>query len=324
MNLEEAESRYLQEQPIYTRLGEHMIAMIKELLSEQGVSATYDYRTKEASSLIAKILRKRYDSLDRVTDKLGLRIIVSNIREIPRIVSSMESAFHVTEKQDKANDLSPDRLGYLGTHLQIELKPEQLASGVEDEFRGRSGELQIRTHAQDLWNVSSHKYLYKPEVPPPAQVARRLYRLMALVEIYDNEFSSSMEAIEQLPGAENWKTLRNLEEKFIRLGGQRFNEQLSVTIIDQLLPIARELGDEWEHHVLEAFVASNQIKLRNIYHDYQAAGARGIFVTQPESLLIWMLLERRVFDLVDVWREFMPIETLDRMASIWGISLPGQ
>lgn len=322
MDLAAAEQEYSTIRPRYERLGAIYTGVIGPILQRGGIPHLLSYRTKDVPNLIKKIITKKYTTFEQVTDRLGLRIIVQDLALIPKVVELIEPAFRIIERQDKSDDLTPERLGYRGVHLQLQLQADHHLEESEEDLRVLNGELQIRTAAQNVWNDSSHKYLYKPDIQPPPALARRLFRLMALMEIYDDEYSRTRSEVECLPGAEKWRLLRRLEEYFLPLALRNFSEELSLEVLENLGPILVTHYPEEGREFLTDFVTIHTDKLREIYNDYRDATGTALFVGQPESILIWALLEARPFDLSDVWVTRFPIEYLDRMGALWGTHVP--
>ena len=58
------------------------------------------------------------------------------------------------------------------------------------KFSGIKFEIQIRTVLQHAWSAISHKLEYKTVNDVPKKMRRQLFRISALLEIGDQEFSS--------------------------------------------------------------------------------------------------------------------------------------
>lgn len=58
---------------------------------------------------------------------------------------------------------------------------------------GRKVEVQVRTLAQHIWAAASHKLQYKHEESVPLPLRRSIYRVSALLETVDLEFSRVLE-----------------------------------------------------------------------------------------------------------------------------------
>lgn len=77
-------------------------------------------------------------------------------------------------------------LGYLGLHFLILPRTQDLAS---DEFflEERICELQVHTIAQSAWAMNDHSAFYKAGGAANPRLRRRMNRLIALVELFDDE-----------------------------------------------------------------------------------------------------------------------------------------
>jgi putative GTP pyrophosphokinase len=65
-------------------------------------------------------------------------------------------------------------------------------------FKGMRAEIQVRTLLQHTWASIDWKFRYKEEREAPRELRRRLFRISALLEAADNEFSSVKHEIERI------------------------------------------------------------------------------------------------------------------------------
>ena len=69
---------------------------------------------------------------------------------------------------------------------------------------------------------------------------------------------------------------------------------------------------------LDAFVDKNKSKLATIFRNYSEDDRCSPLLFQPESLLIFELLEDKPFLLKDTWCKVFPFVYLEELASVWG------
>ena len=159
--------------------------------------ASISSRTKELSSFVEKIERKAYSKpFEENTDFAGVRVVCLLQNDVDRLAEKIQSAFTVTDSEDKRSLLELNSFGYLAKHFIVELT--EATSG--ERCRALSSlkcELQIRTVLQDAWAVLQHSLIYKSENAAPEEVQRNISRLAALMEIGDYTYAQLVQTIEQ-------------------------------------------------------------------------------------------------------------------------------
>lgn len=170
---------------------------MEKLLEKEGiVPAQITSRTKTAQSLKGKIERKKiegrsYDNpLSQITDIVGIRIITYYLRDIEEIGNLVRKEFQIDEKNslDKSAVLGIDQFGYKSVHYIISLSSSRRDLPEWVEFKMFKAEIQVRTTLQNAWAEIDHEIRYKNEENIPIEIRRRIYRLMALLELADEEF----------------------------------------------------------------------------------------------------------------------------------------
>lgn len=159
-------------------------------------------RVKTLESFAEKIERKsgKYaDPLSDMTDLVGLRIIAYYVEDIDRIARLLRDEFEVLEDQstDKQAELAPDQFGYTSNHLVVRIG-NRSSFPEWRQFSAIAVEFQVRTTLQHAWAAVSHKLNYKRVEEVPVSLQRRLFRLSALFEIADEQFSAIKTAISEL------------------------------------------------------------------------------------------------------------------------------
>jgi putative GTP pyrophosphokinase len=170
----------------------------RRAVDEMGVSgeAVYMCRGERASEKIKRKGGKYADPLRDMTDLVGLRVITYYQEDVEKVGELIRAAFSVDEENsvDKSSDLAPDRFGYASIHYVVSLGADRAELGEWRIFKGTRAEIQVRTVLQHAWAAVNHKLDYKSEGEIPDVLQRRLFRLSALFELADEQFSSIKDA----------------------------------------------------------------------------------------------------------------------------------
>ena len=312
-DLEEARTRWTSELPIYGRFVDHLVAILRRELRDPGIQI-YG-RTKEIDSLLRKLILKPHKTYENITDKAGVRVIVKFTEDLEVVGQFIEQRFNNYKKDDKRANLKIDQVGYQGIHYDIRLNDDE---AKDTEFEGIWAEIQVRTLAQHLWSDMAHELGYKPEVPVPDSMLRRLNRLSALLEISDDEFTSLLNLLRSMPGFETFKALRLLEGEFYKFSAVDYNKELSMHVIEALNHLYGAGGFVEQHEQFEQFCRQREGRLLHIFDENRNVVTKPIFLFQPESLMLFQLLERDKFKLREEWVKHFPPRELEQLAVKWG------
>lgn len=155
-------------------------------------------RVKDRTSLAKKIIRKssKYNSLEDITDIVGVRIITYFEDEIDEIAEIIEKEFTIDKENsiDK-RELESDKFGYRSLHFVASLKNERIKLAEYSDYKKIKFEFQIRSILQHSWAEIEHDLGYKGEFEIPASAKRTFYRVAALLEQADIEFVKLKSAI---------------------------------------------------------------------------------------------------------------------------------
>ena len=112
----------------------------------------------------------------------------------------MESAFKVDidHSIDRATSFGPNQFGYSSMHYVISYSDERLSLPEFTKLRGLKAEIQLRTLLQHTWAAIDWNVRYKNKIGVPPQLSRRLFRISALFEVADDEFSNLSYDIDKL------------------------------------------------------------------------------------------------------------------------------
>lgn len=312
-DLEEVRRAWIAEIPIYERFVEHVVAILRSEFRNPAIEI-YG-RAKEIDSLLKKLILKPHKTYETLTDKAGVRVIVKFTEEIDVVGKFIERRFNDHKKDDKRATLKIDQVGYQGIHYDIKLNDDE-AKGTE--FVGIWAEVQIRTLAQHLWSDMSHELGYKPELKVPDVMLRRLNRLSALVEIADDEFAGLHDVIQEMPEFNTYKILRLLETQFYKFAAVEYDKELSVSAIDAFNHLYGAGGLAGRQEQFEEFCQAKAERLSHIFDVHHGVATRPVFLFQPESLMIFHLLDFDKFRLREEWVKHYPPRELEQLAIKWG------
>jgi ppGpp synthetase/RelA/SpoT-type nucleotidyltranferase len=325
--LEDLAQEYAAEQPRHERLAQVVAAKCKEAVARQGILCDVSHRAKEVDSFVKKALRldragkpKYGDPLRQITDKAGVRVIVPLNVDVDPAVDAICRAFDHRPIEDKRKELEFDRLGYLGVHVDTSLR-EGEAVGQHTEFRGLTCEVQVHTRSGHLWSEANHDLLYKAALNVPVELQRRIYRLLALVELFDSELVGTKRLIEDTPGYEDAVLLTELEKRFYKLTAVRFDREFSLAN----LRLLRSSYDDAQNgpiiDLVDALMRDQWRRLEDLYREQLKVGGRSPFIFQPEGLMIFERLASTPLKLQVVWKDAYSLEDLRPIGALWGVPI---
>ena len=149
----------------------------------------YQQESKKAEEL-CKVLEHEIDVLvknDRIT--VGARAILLYKRDVDRLRSAIEENF-----EDVKVEYKKEELGYQALHLDVKMPFTWATVPSYTKFVGLRAEIQVRTVAQHAWAAVSRDLQYGREDDVPKPVLRKLRRLVAVLEIVDDEFAGVLAA----------------------------------------------------------------------------------------------------------------------------------
>ena len=201
-NLNEFERLYREKRPLYLAFA----ARLRELLQELTKSAEIPCdkivcRAKTVEGFLEKIERKSYESpFDQIRDFAGIRVVTYYLDDIDRVKDLIYKEFNVDEEHsiDKISHLGADEFGYRSVHLVVSLSKSRVNLNEWKPYADLHAEIQIRTILQHAWADLSHKIDYKITSQAPTELRRRLFRLSALLELADEEFTALRDQAENI------------------------------------------------------------------------------------------------------------------------------
>ena len=317
---EDLRAEYLAVHPTYERLAQRLHALLRNQLDAAGLRIVeVSARAKEPDSFVKKALRKGYaDPMQAIGDKAGARLILPFARDRPRVVQTCEQVLELSEPDDKRDVLGSERIGYLGLHYSARLRPGALG-GSDTDLEALSAELQIHTKAESAWATAAHDSLYKAVVDVPDDVARRLYRLAALAEIFDDQVERFLVELHELPDfAFLDAILPALDRLLLRFTSRGGDRGLSALLVPPLAALYDEPASRIVPDRVAPFIDANQKELGELYRRHEGDARANLLLYQPEGLMLFERLEVDPYRLLGVWPAQVDVEPLQRLAVLLG------
>jgi putative GTP pyrophosphokinase len=187
----------------YEWLTERLKDRIVTLLTEAEMDVfNVESRTKTVQSFVGKIEARKdvkfEDPVREIIDLVGVRVITYYLEDVEKVGELIQREFEVDKAVavDKASD-EPDRFGYKSVHYVVMLSPRRRDSREWPPSDVRA-EIQVRTALQHAWSAVHHKLDYKSTIANPKELQRRLFRLNALFELADEQFSQARDQRERI------------------------------------------------------------------------------------------------------------------------------
>lgn len=311
--------RYISEQALYERVAKAARSQLERELRLAAVTCELQHRAKDVDQFVKKVLRKGYTDYDQVGDKAGVRVIARYYSQVDAVERAIEGSFDVVDRENKRAALNYDQLGYLGLHFDVIVSPTPL--GLPPDEGGLPCEIQVQTAAQHLWADASHDLLYKQEFDPPEELQRSLYRLLALVEIFDGQLLEGRAELTNLEGFRAAAMLSDLEAVYYRYTPRGFDKELSKRLVSRLSGLYSDAEAQSFTVDLHQFARANDAKLTALYADYSDDPRANPLIFQPETLAVFERLEHDPFALREAWTAELPVNMLEGLGTIWGVAV---
>jgi putative GTP pyrophosphokinase len=220
--------------------------------------------------------------------------------------------------------LGTDRVGYLSVHLD-NVRLHQNDGDAAQYPPGKFWvELQVRTLAQHLWSETSHDTVYKNEemlAQLDPDIRRRVALMAGQIEIADREFDRLNK---ELSARATFHLLHVLEQHYYSVTSQQPNKELSVEVLDTLLPLVKEDANTFANR-LDKFLFEKRDVIEGVYARAMEVGLEDentpAFLFQPEVLLVYNLLTLARDKTRKVRNDNYPERELERIANSFGVSL---
>lgn len=160
-------------------------------IEEQGVrlASPVESRVKTWESVAEKLDRTklRLGSVLELQDLVGVRFVVLLRPEVIRLCTVIAQEFRSTRQSNPLDRLGDDAFGYSSTHIVVDLPNESVPPHVE---------VQVRTLAEHLWAIASHRLRYK-RTNVPRELTRAMGRAAAALEMVDAELERAARQVQQ-------------------------------------------------------------------------------------------------------------------------------
>lgn len=329
LDVESLRVEYLAAEPALQEVRRDLESWLRNAVESLGlVDARVSGRVKNVHSFLTKCLLREKDGsawtdpLSEASDKVGVRVDLVYLDQVDQLVDHITNAteaFALATKDDKVEALGDIELGYHGVHIDV--IPRSVPNGLDaDQCRC---EIQIRTNAQAAWAMAVHPLQHKPPIELPPEMKRPLFRLTALLELFDEGVQN---ARDQMMGSEGYPLAileRSLDALRVRYTALPYQKELTRQMIVELdvglssAKTAHEIA-----RMVVAFSEKHADKLRTIYAQHLES-ARPLLLVQPEAILLFYLLETSPMTTAKQWEKVdLPLRYLDDLADVWGSTLP--
>lgn len=308
---------YAQQYAIFERVGDAVASDLRHLCREVGIKAIVTARPKEVDTVVRKVTIRGKGPLAEIRDRAGARATTMYVDDAERLSDAIEASvsFDVRKREDKAAELGPDRVGYLGTHLDVVVAQDRIVDG--DRVDGDLWcEIQVRSECQSLWAEVSHQLGYK-KVEMPEETERRLNRLMGVLELVDEEFVRTRARVREDPQFHVLHVVVAAQIRLARIVATRPDHATTWAVVPDLMSMYSPEELERIDEILDDFVASEGELLDTVYQ--REVDATWLpFLRQPEGLLIFERLQTDSFAAAGAWPESLEPGILEDMAHVLG------
>lgn len=317
---DEVRAAYIKERPRYQQLCSKCEELLREGLREAGVRGEIETRVKEPVSYLRKVLRDPdYLSGQRpIQDKAGLRVVLPYFDDEEAVKDVIDGRFEVDDREETADRLGADRLGYLAVHYIVRVRDEWLDEDERTLFDGVQAEIQVGSIAQRAWAEVSHELIYKGAVDVPVEYQRIINRLVALMEVFDSEVKRARKEIAVVPGFEFAPLISDLDRELLRFTGRTPDRTLSQHIISRLGSAYPEAPDEIFASSVEPWLTGNRDRVAELYDNYGDDLEANPLYFQPEAFLVFERSENDPAGLRAAWPVEIPDQLLVSMTELWG------
>ncbi|HNQ69054.1 MAG TPA: hypothetical protein PKN32_11800 [Bacteroidales bacterium] len=324
MEIKQIAEAWKVDEPKYKELGGVVSVFLKTIITECEILPEISFRPKELLSIVKKIKKKRREkgrekySYNDLNDKLGVRIICAFQEEMDVIDVFLHKYFDIKKVERKKENLDIKTLDYISNHYDALIKPSVKHFSKHHKLKDLVFEIQVRTLNQHAWANSAHSLSYKQEAEIPPSLMRKVYRLLSLYEIADDEFSAVNKALVEHPDNSVYKMLKKLESKIYKYAQIDYDRETSLYTLRVLLGYLTSQEIQTAFQEIEAFIKINEEKILRIFSENKERYFEIPLLTQPEIFLVWFSLERFPYSIIDNWVEDFDNDELEQIKTLWG------
>lgn len=317
---DEIKERWDEERPLYNEIGIVVNKHLKNKLPWFEILPEVSYRTKDLISLIKKINRKSQKkpyTYENANDKLGLRIICPFSSDLDIVDGFIRGHFNIVKAEYKKDELAFDKLDYTSNHYDVTINPNMINIVNYNQIKDFIFEIQVRSINQHAWSNSAHILTYKSEAKIPVKLQRKVYRLLSLYEIADDEFASVNKSLRDAENNIAYKFIRKLEGKVYKYAQIDFDRGLSIHYFNKLLSEFKLPQKEKILNNLIEFVNENEKKLTRVFLENKIRFHKIPVITQPEIFLIFYMFENHESVLEHIYANELDYDELEILKGIW-------
>lgn len=314
MTEQELRERWVQDEHIYSLLGDYVTNRIKEIMQEKEISENLLKippipRTKNITSLVEKAFyrgKKYVNPYEDITDKVGVRFVVlikEDIKLFENIIEN-EASWSATKDRDffKEQRKNPNLFGYESVHYIVRLN-KNIQYNETLIPQGLPCEIQIRSLLQHACSELTHDAIYKAKFPASSEALRACAKAIALSEAVDDCF---MKTFEELENADNKRrTALNILISYFKelINSNPQESRLTNIILHALMPFMED--NDWKD--LKKAISSDDNFLFIIKDKF----SKNILYSDPNILLIYYFLKFKKNTLEEHWpltkQELLPL-----------------
>lgn len=324
MDIKQISEAWKVDEPKYKELGGLVYTFLKSTITECEILPEISYRPKELLSIVKKIKKKKREkdrenySYNDLNDKLGVRIICAFQEEMDVIDIFLHKYFDIKKVERKKENLDIKTLDYISNHYDASIKLSVKQFNKHHQLKDLVFEIQVRTLNQHAWANSAHSLSYKQETDIPPSLMRKVYRLLSLYEIADDEFSAVNKSLIEHPDNYVYAMLKKLESKTYKYAQIDYDRETSLYTLRILLGYLTSQETQSAFREIEAFIKTNEEKIQRIFSENMERYFEIPLLTQPEIFLIWFSLERFPYSITDNWIDDFDNEELEQIKTLWG------
>lgn len=315
IDIAEISKQWELDKPKLDILGQQVAYLLKKGLFAVELHTEISYRTKEIQSIIKKIRKKQKEKTygyNDLRDKLGVRVVCPFLSDLDVIDAFLKENFRVRKEEKKKEIIDFNKLDYQSNHYDVSVKSELIDFDPDFIF-----EIQVRTMNQHAWANSAHILYYKQDIILPDEMKHKIYRLLSLYELADEEFAKVNEYLKAQKDNLVYTLLRRLEGKLYKYAESDFDRELSVDNLTMILDLFSEEERNRIDAEIEPFILENDDKIQHIFNDNRNRYAEIPWLTQPEIFVIWYGLEKFSFSITDNWNDFFDQGELEMIQTLW-------
>ena len=234
----------------------------------------------------------------------------------------LKDNFTIKNVEYKQESLDFNKLDYVSNHYDATINCSIKEFKKHFELSNFIFEIQVRTLNQHAWSNSAHSLSYKQEADLPVKLKRKVYRLLSLYELADDEFSSVNVALKSYSDNPVYTLLRKIEGKFYKFAKFDYDRETSLNDINGLLSYFETENTKQELiSNIENFIETYKIKIQRIYDENRSRFYEILLLSQPEIFIIWYMLQNHKFTIEDNWHNDFDADDLEQVKILWGNEL---